>query len=160
MVVALALTDDKDVTALLVHIFERKDLPGWLRSDAADKLGYCTLVGDRRTTYFRRCRQTALEGLLDASIEMQFWSMYLLGTMCCFREEDPSSNRRHFHAALPRLRAIATSDHRLAPGYWWPMSAEAEDVIGCIEQGSWPDPDAAERWAGNPERGVMETRPR
>jgi hypothetical protein len=33
------------------------------------------------------------------------------------------------------------------------MAAEAEDVIGCIQFGAWPDPDAAERWLGNTARG-------
>ena len=56
-------------------------------------------------------------------------------------------------AALPHLRHIVVNDKRLSPGFWWPMSAEAEDIIGCIKFGKWPQPDAAERWIGNKVRG-------
>ncbi|HUE16885.1 MAG TPA: hypothetical protein VMR25_22100, partial [Planctomycetaceae bacterium] len=51
------------------------------------------------------------------------------------------------------LRQIAKNDQRLAPGYWWPMSAEATDVITCIAEGHWPEPDAGERWMKNTARG-------
>jgi hypothetical protein len=54
-----------------------------------------------------------------------------------------------FHAAFPTLREIAVHDHRLAPGLWWPMSAEAEDTIGYIETGTGAENDAAERWIDN-----------
>ena len=46
------------------------------------------------------------------------------------------------NAALPRLRKFAEHENRLAPGFWWPMSAEAEDVICCIKDGQWSNPDA------------------
>jgi hypothetical protein len=47
---------------------------------------------------------------------------------------------------LPRLREIAANDHKLAPGFWWPMSAEAEDADYAIENGARPENDVAERW--------------
>jgi hypothetical protein len=152
-VYGLSFSNDRRAVELLVTIFERSDLPGWLRGDAADKLGCRKFIGDRRTKHFRRCRDAALRGLDDDSIEVKFWSMYLIGSIC----SDGVWRRRSKHTgceiALPRLRQIAANDHRLAPGYWWPMSAEAEDVIGCIRTGHWPHPDAADRWIGNTTRG-------
>jgi hypothetical protein len=80
--------------------------------------------------------------------------MYVIGSLC-----NVSGSRRSVDAALrsalPKLREFAKHDDRLAPGFWWPVSAEAEDVIGCIENGIWPDPDAAERWQGSSSRGMM-----
>jgi hypothetical protein len=146
-------SNDRRAVELLVTIFERADLPGWLRGDAADKLGCCDIITDRRTRLFRRCRDTALTGLDDESIDVQFWSMYLIGAICSCRMMRRHSNSDDFDCALPRLRQIAENDHRLAPGYWWTMSAEAEDVICCITKGHWPDPDAGERWHGNTVRG-------
>lgn len=137
---------DSRAVELLVTIFERSDLPGWLRGNAADKLGCCDLVRDRRTRLFRRCRTAALRGLSDDSIDVQFWSMYVIGSMCSNDPEPHRSRSTGFESLLPNLREFAANDHRLAPGYWWPMSAEAEDVIGCIQTGHWPTPDAAERW--------------
>jgi hypothetical protein len=79
--------------------------------------------------------------------------MYLIGALCSRRTREPRTNLQEFKSALPRLRQIAKNDQRLAPGYWWPMSAEAADVINCITAGHWPDPEAAERWMGNTTRG-------
>jgi hypothetical protein len=142
---------------LLLDIFERADLPGWVRGDAGDALGCCWVraVHDRRTRLFHRCRDAALRGLHDESIDVQFWSMYVIGSLCsgsCFGRRTASSPGG-LEAALPKLRQIAANDHRLAPGSWWPMSAEAEDIIHCIETGDWLDPNAAERWHGNDGRG-------
>jgi hypothetical protein len=145
-ILALGYANDPRVTELLVSIFERTDLPGPIRGDAGDKLGVCSF--DRRTRLYRRCRDAALRGLSEGSIDVQFWSMYVIGALCI----DLGSRRspdRTLRSALPVLRQLARHDHRLSPGYWWPMSAEAEDVIGCIELGIWLSPDAATRWQGN-----------
>ncbi len=140
---------------VLLSIYERTDLPGWLRGDAGDSLGCCPRLNDRRTSFFRRAWMTAQNGLDDADIEVQFWSMYVITQLA----QNFSSNRNRsnacFAAALPRLRKIAATDHRLAPGYWWPMSAEAEDAIHVIEHGEWGETDAGDRWLGNKERGPM-----
>ena len=140
---------------LLLTIYERTDLPGWLRGDAGDALGCSSFMQDRRTTLFRRAWTTALSGLDDANIEVQFWSMYVITQLA----QNFSSNRNRsnacFATALPRLREIAATDTRLAPGYWWPMSAEAEDAIHVIEHGEWGETDAGDRWIGNTERGPM-----
>jgi hypothetical protein len=154
VIIGLGSSDDPRAVELLVTIFERADLPGWIRGDAGDKLGCAWLVRDRRTRLFRRCRAAALRGLTDESIDVQFWSMYVIASLASKKMSPRRSSDDEFAAALPVLRQIVASDHRLAPGFWWSMSAEAEDAIGCIETGRWPQPDAAERWAGNTERGV------
>ena len=151
----IKMTSNPEVEEVLVTIYERTDLPGWLRGDAGDALGCCSRVRDRRTGLFRRALRTALEGLDDADIEMQFWSMYVLMQLA---QNDYSNSKRSnagFAAALPRLRKIAATDHRLAPGFWWPMSAEAEDAIYIIKHGNGRENDAGERWLGNEERGPM-----
>ena len=134
---------------MLVTIFERTDLPGSLRGEVGDKLGW---VRDRRTRIFRRCREAALRGLHDESLDVQFWSMYVIMCLAGHDAERGLSPQNGFACALPRLREIAANDHRLAPGFWWPLSAEAEDTIASIE-GSYLDPDAGERWLGNTQRG-------
>jgi hypothetical protein len=150
----LGHSDNRPAVDLLLAIFERADLPGWLRGDAADKLGCRPFMHDRRTRFFRRCRDAALRGLKHDSIYVQFGSMYLIGSLC--------SNRRGgsiscgCETALPRLRKIASNDHRLSPGFWWPMSAEAEDVICCVTKGHWPELDAGERWTDTSKRGEWE----
>jgi hypothetical protein len=149
----LGSSDDPRAADVLVTIFERVDLPGWLRGDAADKLGCNQFIRDRRTRLFRRCHDTAIRGLDENSIDVQFWSLYLIGSLSSDAFRRRHSRPDDFSPALPRLRDIAANDHRLAPGYWWPLSAEAEDVIGCIEKGHWPDPEAAERWISNTKRG-------
>jgi hypothetical protein len=146
--------DDPRAEELLVEIFERPGLPGWLRGDAGDKLGFCAQVLDRWTVLYRRCRAAARRGLDDDSIDVQFWSMYVIGSLVSNR---PSATRhgsdREWQSVLPKLRRIAKRDHRFAPGYWWPMSVEAADVIACIETGGWPNPDAAERFPYSGKRG-------
>jgi hypothetical protein len=149
----LANTDDRHAVELLVTIFERTDLPGALRGEAADKLGCADLICDRRTTLFRRCRDAAIRGLEEDSIYVQFGSMYLIGSLCSrgYRPQRPQPTG--CESALPRLRKIAAGDHRLAPGFWWRMSAEAEDVIYCIKKGHWPKRDAADRSTATTDRG-------
>lgn len=147
----LKYPDSEDAEDLLVTIFERIDLPGWLRGDAADGLGSRT--SDRRTRLFNRAWTAALRGLGESDIDVQFWSMFAIASMANINRVGQRRSNDCFHAALPKLRKIATNDHRLAPGFWWPMSAEAEDAIGCIKTGHWPDPDAGERWLGNDKRG-------
>ena len=140
---------------VLLRIYERTDLPGWVRGDAGDTLGICSQLSDRRTRFFRRALTTALNGLDDAAIEVQFHSMYILMQLA---QNDYIKHKRSnacFAAALPRLREIARKDNRLAPGLWWPMSAEAEDTIHQIKTGNGLEKDAGERWLGNPERGPM-----
>lgn len=143
----------REAGEMLLTIYERTDLPGWLRGDAADALGCCGQLFDRRTSFFRRAWAAARNGIGDADIEVKFWSMYVIMQLA------QNSNRKRsnvlFTAALPRLREIAATDHRLAPGYWWPMSAEAEDAIAVIETGNGRENDAAVRWQGNRERGPM-----
>jgi hypothetical protein len=97
-----------------------------------------------------------LRGLDEDSIDVQFWSMYVIGSIATGPRCD-GKNRHDFAEAIPKLRLIAKHDQRLAPGYWWPMSAEAVDVIACIESGRWPDPEAAERC---PYRGARGQSPR
>ena len=140
---------------VLLTIYERTDLPGWLRGDAGDALGCCSQLRDRRTRFFRRAWATALNGLDDADIEVQFWSMYVLMQLAQNYSSNPKHANARFAVALPRLRQIAKTDHRLAPGYWWPMSAEAEDAIEAIKTGSNRENDAGHRWLGNKERGPM-----
>jgi hypothetical protein len=152
-VYGLRFCNDRRAVELLVTIFERFDLPGWLRGDAADKLGCADIICDRRTRLFQRCRDAALRGLDDESIEVQFGSMYVIGSLCSDGTRRRRSTLTGCEAALPRLHQIAANDQRLSPGYWWPMSAEAEDVINCIRVGCWPNPDAGDRWLGNPARG-------
>ena len=134
---------------VLVTIFERTDLAGWLRGDAGDAIH----VRDRRTRLFHRTWVAALRGLSESDIDVQFWSMFAIAGLASINGIGQRIYNERFHAALPRLRGIAAHDHRLAPGYWWPMSAEAEDTIACIETGTGLDPEAAERWIGNKERG-------
>ena len=140
---------------MLLTIYERTDLPGWLRGNAGDAMGFCSPLQDRRTSFFRRAWTTALNGLDHTDIEVQFWSMYVIMQLA----QNDSSNRKRsnacFAAALPRLREIAANDHRLVPGFWWPMSAEAEDAIYVIEHGNGRENDAGERWLGNAGRGPM-----
>jgi hypothetical protein len=152
VILGLGSPEDPAAVELLVNIFTRTDLPGWVRGDVADKLGCVGLVRDRRKKLFLRCRESALRGLNDASIDVQFWSMYLIMQLCgSFRSRQrPRAN--DFKSALPRLRQIAANDHRLAPGYWWPISAEAEDVIAAIT-GDRPELDTGERWLGSKARG-------
>lgn len=154
VVLGLRYAETMDAVDVLVSIFERSELPGWLRGDAADHLGLCVAVHDRRTRLFRRVVDAATAGL-DGDIYMQFESMYLLASVAC-RDGTRRLGQanRMFHSALPRLHEIAKCDSRLSPGFWWPMSAEAEDAIGCIETGSWPQPEAAERWSHNSKRGI------
>lgn len=140
---------------ILLSIYERTDLPGWLRGDAGDALGCCSRLQDRRTNFFRRAWTTALNGLDDPDIEVQFWSMYVITQLAQNYSSNPNRSNACFAAALPRLRKIAATDHRLAPGFWWPMSAEAEDAIHVIEHGEWGETDAGDRWLGNTERGPM-----
>ncbi len=151
VIYGLGCSSDPGAADLLVSIFERVDLPGWIRGDAGDKLGCVEIVHDRRTHLFRRCRDAALRGITEDSIEVQFWSMYVISTLCS--DTHRRTPLRGLESALPILRRIAANDHRLAPGYWWPMSAEAEDVLACFESGQGPDLEAAERWAGNTQRG-------
>ena len=153
VVLGLRYADTPEAVEVLVSIFERNDLPDWLRGDAADHLGTCYPARDRRTRLFQRTVNAAIAGL-DDDIYMRFGSMYVLASFAwrsgAVRR---SQTNRVFELALPRLREIAKHDTRLSPGFWWPMSAEAEDAIGCIETGSWPEPDAADRWSHNTKRG-------
>jgi hypothetical protein len=152
VILGLGGTCDRRAAELLVEIFERSDLPGWVRGEAGDKLGWRKPVLDRRTKLYRRCRAAALRGLDEDSIDVQFWSMYVIGTLASGSACD-GRNRHDFDEAIPKLRLIAKHDQRLAPGYWWPMSAEAVDVIACVETGQWPDPEAAERCPYHGARG-------
>ena len=150
---ATGYSDLGQATELLVSIFERGDLPGTIRGDAGDKLGCCEF--DRRTRLYRRCRDAVIRGLSEDSIHIQFWSMYVIASLCNVAGSRQTIDRA-FRSALPRLREIAKHDHRLAPGYWWPMSAEAEDAISCMQNGIFPEVDAAERWRDNSTRGVWD----
>ncbi len=145
----LKFSNSDDVNDVLVTIFERTDLAGWLRGDAGDVI----CVADRRTRLFHRTWVAALRGLTETDIDVQFWSMFAIARLAAINRIGQRFCNARFHAALPRLREIAAHDHRLAPGFWWPMSAEAEDTIACIETGTGLDPEAAERWLGNKEHG-------
>ncbi|WP_075095853.1 hypothetical protein [Planctomyces sp. SH-PL14] len=152
---AVRRSDDRRAAELLVRIYEHPALPGSIRGDAADRLGCEGFIGDRRTSLRRRCRVAAILGLTDDSIDVQFWSMYLIGQLGSHDRRGPSRRAHDLLDAIPILKGIAAVDQRIAPGYWWPMSAEAEDALHCLEHGSWPEVDAAERWAGKGERGPM-----
>ncbi len=138
---------------VLLSIYERTDLPGWIRGHAGDALGCGSQGQDRRTSFFRRAWTTALNGLNDTSLDVQFFSMYVISELAQNDYTNPKRSNACFAAALPRLREIAANDHRLAPGLWWPMSAEAEDAIYYIEHGTGRENCAGERWLGNEERG-------
>jgi hypothetical protein len=153
VILGLGWTSDRRGAELLVEIFERSDLPGWIRGHAGDKLGMCNPVRDRRTKLYRRCRAAALRGLEEESLEMQFWSMYVIGSLATDYGLGRQSRRGDFNQAIPKLRRIARHDQRLAPGYWWPMSAEAVDVLACLETGQWQEPEAAERFKNSGVRG-------
>jgi hypothetical protein len=153
VIFGLCGSSDRGAVELLVKIFERTDLPDWVRGEAGDKLGVCNLVHDRRTKLYRRCRAAALQGVNEDSTEVCFWSMYVIGSLTNEFRSDWRIRARDFQAALPRLRQIAKSDHRLAPGFWWPMSGEAADVIHCIKTGGWPSREAAERFPSTGQRG-------
>jgi hypothetical protein len=153
VIFGLAGASDRRAAELLVEIFERTDLPGWIRGEAGDKLGFCAPVHDRRTMLHRRCRAAALRGLAEDSIEVRFWSMYVIGSLATAFEPSEKARKRDFQVTLPSLRQIARHDHRLAPGYWSPMSAEAFDVMTCIQTGSWPETDAGERFKNAGRRG-------
>lgn len=144
-------SDSLAATEVFVAVFERTDLPGWLRGNAGDKLGCKSRIRDRRTRFYQRCRAAAISGLDDESIDVQFWSMYVIGQLVsAYGHVEPRDRRRDFECVIPRLAKLARSDHRLAPGYWWPMSGEAEDVLHCIRCGQWPEVDAAERFHRSP----------
>jgi hypothetical protein len=149
----LGCPNDSQGAELLVTIFERTALPGWLRGDAADKLGCSETLLDRRTKLHHRAKAAALRGLFEESIEVQFGSMYLLGCLCAHRRSPGPLNDKDARSACRRLREIAAHDHRLAPGFWWPMSAQAQDVLACITTGQWPEPEASQRWIGASARG-------
>ncbi len=151
--IACLACDDRRIAEILLMTYERTDLPGWLRGNAADRLMSQTVIGDRRTTLYRRCRLAALRGLGEEDLDVRFGSMFVIGSLTNRGDRSPPRVHTDFHCALPRLREIAATDHMLAPGFWWPLSAESADVIGCVENGTWPQPDAAHRWEGFPERG-------
>ena len=110
---ATGYSDLGQATELLVSIFERGDLPGTIRGDAGDKLGCCEF--DRRTRLYRRCRDAVIRGLSEDSIHIQFWSMYVIASLCNVAGSRQTIDRA-FRSALPRLREIAKHDHRLAQG--------------------------------------------
>lgn len=154
-------SDHPDAANLILTIYERTDLPDWLRGDAADWLGGSGPLWDRRTIAFRRACAAIHRGLFEDSMEVQFGTMYLMGTLASVRDYGRTWARRDaqgydpaFADLLPKLHQIAQDDHRLSPGFWWPMSAEAEDVITCITTGRWRRPDAGDRWEGHMERGA------
>jgi len=153
VIFGLCGSNDRSAVELLLTIFERTDLPVWVRGEAGDKLGVCSLARDRRTKLYRRCRAAALRGLNEESTEVCFWSMYVIGSLATEFDRTWRTRARDFHVALPSLRKIAKSDHRLTPGFWWPMSGEAADVIHCIENGNWPSPDASDRFPPTGPRG-------
>ena len=140
---------------ILLTIFERTDLPGWLRGNTGDALSWCPQLQDRRTSFFRRAWKSAMEGIFDMEIEIQFWSMYVVAILALNNSSQSMRSNHRFRPALARLREIQANDHRLAPGFWWPMSAEAEDVICVINTGHWPEHDAGDRWHGSTTRGPM-----
>ncbi|HET6327871.1 MAG TPA: hypothetical protein VFG04_24515 [Planctomycetaceae bacterium] len=153
VILGLGAVNDRRTEEVLLEIFERTDLPGWIRGDAGDKLGCGRHVRDRRTKLYRRCRAAALQGVHEDSIDVQFWSMYVIGSLANDYWANQQARSRDFHVAIPKLRRIAKHDHRLAPGYWWPMSAEAVDTLACLETGQRPNPDAGERFKYSGQRG-------
>jgi len=155
IVEAVGHTDDWRAAELLVRIYEHRNLPGSIRGDAANKLGVSEFINDRRTDLHRRCRVAAIQGLTDDSIDVQFWSMYLIAQLGSHPRRSRPRGPDDLQEAIPILKTIAARDRRIAPGYWWSMSAEAADALHCLEHRSWPEIDAAERWAGKSERGPM-----
>ncbi|MES2790289.1 MAG: HEAT repeat domain-containing protein [Planctomycetota bacterium] len=151
----LKFTNTPEAADVILTIYERTDLPGWLRGDAGDALGFNSKLRDRRTRFFRRAWKTALSGLDDVDIEVQFWSMYVMAQLATNGRQ---RSNECFEPALARLREIAATDQRFAPGFWWPMCDEAKDAIEVIETGTGPQIDAAERWQGHTERGPCSKR--
>ena len=156
VVLGLQYSENPRVGEVLVEIFERPDLPGWLRGDAGDKVGCFSIGSDRRTKLFRRCRDAAIRGLTEDDIDVQFWSMYVIWQLAADYKNRPSHQRNGLEKSLPVLRRIAANDHRLAPGFWWPMSGEAEDTICALETGCSPEVAADERWSDTSKRGVWD----
>lgn len=159
VILGLKCCDDPAAVDILVTIFERTDLPGWLRGNAGDALGCAPQLHDRRTRLFQRAWAAAQAGLHHSDIEVVFWSMYVTMQLAQNYSEHCRRKNCRFESVLPRLHEIADTDQRLAPGFWWPMSAEAEDTIVVIETGNGPQIDAAERWQRKTEQGATVTRP-
>jgi|SRR5579872_5796404 len=103
VILGLGASDDPRAADLLVSIFERCDLPGWLRGNAGDKLGINGFIRDRRTSLYRRCRDAALRGLSDDSIDVQFWSMYVIASFCNFRGSRQRSVDKAFRSCASQV---------------------------------------------------------
>lgn len=159
VILGLKYDDDPKSAELLITIYERSDLPGWLRGDAGDALGCSDAISNRRSPQYTRILRTALEGISSGDIEVEFWSMYVVSQLATVYSGAVGRKNDRLHPALPRLREIAKTDHRLAPGLWWQLSEEAKDAIHCIRTGALRKTDAADRWAGNPQRGESQARP-
>lgn len=141
-------------------IYLNEAVPGWLRGNAADAIG-CRYTPDRRTTFYKMIRDAAIRSIHSTDAGLCFESMYLMGLPVSINHHHHRGRRTHphFQTAIPRLREIAAHDHRLSSGFWWPLSAEAEDVLFVIEHGCWPDPAAGERRDDSGTRGTIPTRP-
>ena len=70
--------------------------------------------GHRKLTH-----SVLLRNLQDPSKEIRFWCAFALGEM-------------RDRTALPILRTLAETDHRVVKG-WWSVSKEARDAIEIIE---------------------------
>ena len=151
----LKFPETAEAEEILLSIFESKSLPGWLRGNAGDAMSICSRLDDRRTTFFRRALRSAAEGLMEDDIDRQFWSMFVIATAAGNCSSNPNRSNLCFESILPRLREIAATDQRLAPGFWWPMSAEAEDAICVVQTGNWPELDAGDRWRVTSARGTL-----
>lgn len=60
------------------------------------------------------------------------WCAEFSGSLCTVSGSRTPVDRT-LRSALRALRQFVRHDHRLSPGFWWPVSAEAEDVIRYIE---------------------------
>ena len=98
-------------TAALESTLSNKSEDTKVRAVAAEALAH---------RHLRRSHAVLLRNLPDPSREVRFWSAFALGQM---REKK----------ALPALRSLAESDHRVLQG-WWAVSKEARDAIAEIER--------------------------
>ena len=94
----LKFSNSDDVNDVLVTIFERTDLAGWLRGDAGDAIH----VADRRTRLFHRTWVAALRGLTESDIDVQFRSMFAIARLTAINRIGQRICNARFHAALPR----------------------------------------------------------
>jgi HEAT repeat protein len=110
---ALGFMTGIEGTAALESALSNKSENTKVRAFAAETLAH---------RHRRGSHAVLLRNLQDPSREVRFWCAFASGQM---REKK----------ALPALRRLAESDHRVVRG-WWAVSKEAKDAIAEIEHGT------------------------